>query len=191
MSRALTVHILAADTGLQPHVVRAAAEHFGASVTVTWVGNSGQVVNVLSSRPLHQVIVLSFHGDERGLLLPALAEECRGLYPFADVIRPADFAAFLALSGSVVVNLACMGGTPEMAEAFLACGAGAYIGASEYPDAAASTMYAVDFLYAYLLQHTGDVDSAHRSASGHDDDRRQFRLSVRPDPGRAQDGGDD
>ena len=173
------VHILAADTGLQPHVVRAAAEHFGASVTVTWVGNSSQVIEGLSLRPPPDVLVLSFHGDERGILLPPLGEERRHLYPYADVIRPTDFGEFLALEGSVVINHACLGGMPAMAEAFLAGGARAYIGAVDYPDAAASTKYALDFLYAYLLQHPQDVAKAHEAASDHEDDRRQFRMYAR------------
>ena len=173
-----SVHILAADTGLQPHVVRAAAEHFGASVTVTWIGNSAQVVDCLSSRPRREVIVLSFHGDERGLLLPALAEECRSLYPYGDVIRPADFNQFLALDGNVVLNPACMGGTSSMAEAFLSGGASAYAGPDDYPDAAASTKYVLDFLYAYLLQYVGDVVKAHEAASNSEDDRRMFKLYL-------------
>jgi hypothetical protein len=147
--RSVSVHILAADTGLQAHVIRAAAEHFGASVTVTWVGNSSQVVEFLSGRPSVDVIVLSFHGDERGLLLPSLAEECYHLYPYIEVIRPSDFAEFLDLTGSIVLNDACLGGTPEMAEAFLSHGASAYAGAADYPDAAASTKYVLDFLYGY------------------------------------------
>lgn len=172
----IQVHILAADTGLQPHVVRAAAEHFGASVTVTWVGNSAQVVDSLSGRPSHNVIVLSFHGDERGLLLPPLAEECRCLYPFADVIGPDDFAQFLDLSGSIVLNNACLGGTPAMAQAFVTRGAGAYIGADGSPDAAASTKYALDFLYGYLIQYPRDVDKSHEAAWVACDDRSLFGL---------------
>lgn len=171
-----SVHILAADTGLQPHVVRAAAEHFGASVSVTWVGNSAQVVEYLSSRPPQDVIVLSFHGDERGLLLPTLGEEVRSLYPYGEVIEPADFAEFLDLGGNVVLNHACRGGVPSMAEAFLAGGASAYAGADDYPDAAASTKYVLDFLYSYLLQDAGNVERAHRAASSAEDDRRLFKL---------------
>ena len=173
-----SVHILAADTGLQPHVVRAAAEHFGASVTVTWIGNSAQVVDCLSSHPRREVIVLSFHGDERGFLLPTLAEECRSLYPYGDVIRPADFNQFLALDGNVVFNHACMGGMSSMAEAFLSGGASAYVGADDYPNAAASTKYVLDFLYVYLLQHVGDVKTAHQAAATAEDDRRMFRLYL-------------
>ena len=173
-----SVHILAADTGLQPHVIRAAAEHFGASVTLTWIGNSAQVVDYLSGRPPQDVIVLSFHGDERGLLLPTLGEEARSLFPYGDVLEPADFAEFLKLEGSVVLNAACLGGTPAMAQAFLSGGASAYVGADGYPDTAASTKYVLDFLYSYLLQYVGDVESAHRAASTAEDDRRLFKLHL-------------
>ena len=173
-----SVHILAADTGLQPHVIRAAAEHFGASVTVTWIGNSAQVVDYLSSCPPQDVIVLSFHGDERGLLLPTLGEDVRSLFPYNEVIQPADFAEFLDLDGSVVLSAACLGGTPAMAQAFLSGGASAYVGADGYPDTAASTKYVLDFLYAYLLQHSGDVTRAHGAASTAEDDRRLFKLHL-------------
>ena len=176
MSSPATIHILATDTGLQPHAVRAVAEHFGAQVTMTWAGNSAQIMEYLSARPAVDVIVLSTHGDDQGMLLPPLAEECRGLFPYFDVIRPADFAEFLSISGSIVVNHACMGGTPEMAEAFLSGGASAYIGAKAYPDTAASTKYVIDFLYAYLIQFQGDVEKAHNSARSDGDDRRQFNL---------------
>jgi hypothetical protein len=46
---------------------------------------------------VHAVIVISGHGDERGLLLPELAEEVRSRYPYDEVIRPQDFAGFLQL----------------------------------------------------------------------------------------------
>ena len=176
MSKSITIHILAADTGLQPHVVRAAAEHYGATVSVTWVGNSSQVVDFLSSRPPHNVIILSFHGDDRGMLLPPLAEECRSLYPFFDVIRPADFARFLALDGSIVINHACSNGTPAMAEAFLSGGASAYVGAEGDPDTAASTKYVLDFLYGYLIEFGQDVEKSHQAARSGADDRGMFRL---------------
>jgi hypothetical protein len=173
-----SIHILAADTGLQPHVLRAAAEHFGASVTVTWVGNSAQVVDYLSSRPPQEVIVLSFHGDERGLVLPPLDEECRSLFPYLDVIRAEDFGQFLDLAGSVVLNNACLGGTPQMAEAFLVGGASSYIRAEDSPDTAASTKYVLDFLYGFLIQYPGDVEKSHQAARNAKDDRGMFSLYV-------------
>ncbi len=171
-----SVHILSIGTGLQAHAIRTAAEHFGASVTVTWVGNSAQVVDCLSIRPSADVIVLSAHGDERGMLLPHIDEKFSSLYPYSDAIRPADFAQFLALEGSIVLNNGCMGGTDEMAAAFLSCGATASVGATDYPDAAASTKYVLNFLYGYLIQYPQDVEKSHQAASEHEDDRRMFKL---------------
>jgi len=176
MSSPAIIHILATDTGLQAHAVRAVAEHFGAQVTMTWAGNSAQIVEYLSACPAVDIIVLSTHGDDHGMLLPPLAEECRGLFPYFDVIDPAGFKEFLSLTGSIVLNHACMGGTTEMAEAFLSGGASAYIGAQGYPDTAASTKYVIDFLYAYIIQGQGDVEKAHKAAWSDGDDRRQFKL---------------
>ncbi len=176
MSRSVTIHILAADTGLQPRVVRVAAEHYGATVSATWVGNSSQVVEYLSSRPPHDVIILSFHGDDQGMLMPALAEECRSLYPYFEVIRPADFARFLALDGSIVISHACRGGTPAMAEAFISGGTAAYVGAESDPETAASTKYVLDFLYGYLIEFSQDVEKSHLAAKSGADDRGMFRL---------------
>jgi hypothetical protein len=170
-----SVHIIAIETGLQPHVIRIAAEHWGAMATVTWVGNSAQVVDYLLGDATADVIVLAAHGDERGMLLPELADEFKPLYPYDTVIRPVDFAEFLRLRGNLILNLGCIGGTPEMAAAFLKHGANVYIGATDYPDGAASTKYAIDFLYAFLCRRMG-LEEAHQTASDHDDDRRMFRL---------------
>jgi hypothetical protein len=170
-----SIHVIAIETGLQPHVIRITAEHWGANVIVTWVGNSAQVVEYLSGDPTVDVIVLAAHGDERGMLLPELADEFKPLYPYDTVIGPVDFAEFLRLRGNVVLNLGCLGGTPEMATAFLEHGAKAYIGATDYPDVAACTKYAIDFLYS-LLYRRMVLEEAHRSASDQDDDRRMFHL---------------
>lgn len=164
---------------MQAHVLRAAAEHYGAFVTVTWIGNSIQVVDFLSSRPTNEVIILSFHGDERGLHLPSLGEDVSGAYPYGEAIRSTDFMEFLALNANVILNNACLGGTPEMAETFLSKGALAYVGAEGYPDTAASTKYALDFLYSYLIRIPGDIQQAHHAAHSEEDDRGMFRLYTR------------
>ena len=62
-----TLHIVAIGTG-EAHALRAAAEYWRAFVTVTWVGNSGQIVEYFSKCPVHDLIIIAGHGDERGLL---------------------------------------------------------------------------------------------------------------------------
>lgn len=171
----IKLHILAIDTGLEAHAFRAAAEYWGAFVTVTWVGNSRQVVDYLAGGPEHEAIFICGHGDERGLVLPTLAADLPRHYPYDEVIRPDDFTAFLRLNGNTVVNTSCLGGMPRLAEAFLASGAASYIGATGNPDGSAALMYGLDFLYNHI-QTSLRVEEAHQRASSYPDDRKQFTL---------------
>lgn len=170
----IKLHILEITTGLEVHAVRYAAEHWGMSVTVTWVGNSGQLVDFLSSSPEHDIILISGHGDERGLLLPELAEAVAANYPYHQVVRQTDFAEFLSLKDNVVINSSCMGGVQGMAEVFLAKGAKAYLAPKDFPSASISLMYLLGFLYAYM-SNDGDVDKAHAFALL-GDEQEQFTL---------------
>ena len=173
------LHLLVINTSLEGQALRAAAECWGADVTVTWVGNSRQVVEYLSQSPTQDVIVISGHGDERGLLLPELAEEIRNHYPYHEVIRPPDFADFLQLRGNLVINTSCMGGISSLAQVFLKRGARYYIGPTAYPEGDAVLMYMLEFFYHYFCTALG-VEEAHLKASNHDDDRKQFELYQAP-----------
>jgi hypothetical protein len=175
----IRLHLLVIGTGLEAHALRSVAEYWGADVTVTWVGNSGQIVAYLSQSPPHDVIVLSGHGDEHGLLLPGLVEEIRSHYPYHSVIRPEDFADFLHLKGNTVINTSCLGGMPSLAKVFLERGASFYIGPIDYPEGNATLMYILEFLYSYL-RNNQCVEDAHLKASSHDDDRKQFALYQSP-----------
>ena len=170
----IKLHILEIGTG-EAHALRSAAEYWGAFVTMTWVGNSSQIVEYFSHRPEQDLIIISGHGDARGLLLPELAEEVRSRYPYNDVLRPEDFAHFLQLAGNTIINTSCLGGMQHLADVFLQQGAAYYIGPTEYPEGSASLMYVLDFLYTYLL-HGQRVEEAHGKASNHSDDRKQFKL---------------
>ncbi len=171
----LKLHILEIGTGLEAHALRAASEYWGASVTVTWVGNSRQIVDYLAGGPEHEVIFICGHGDERELVLPTLAPNLRDHYPYHEVIRPDDFRTFLRLNGNTVVNTSCRGGMSQLAEAFLASGAGYYIGSTGDPAGSASLMYSLAFLYNYI-QTSGQVEEAHQQAASYPDDRKQFTL---------------
>jgi hypothetical protein len=139
------------------------------------VGNSAQIVEFMSGKPKHDIIAICGHGDERGLLLPELAEKVKNEYPYNDAIRPEDFAEFLNLNGNAVINSSCMGGVRSMADVFLACGARYYIAPNSYPEGNASLMYLLSFLYEYI-QSDRNVELAHQISSQHSDDRSQFIL---------------
>ncbi len=151
------VHIIEVTTGLEAHALRYAAECWGASVGVTWVGNAQQIVDVLSSKPVHDVLIISGHGDERGLLLPPLAAEIKERYPYNDVITPANFAEFVRLDGNIVINSSCSGGMPELAQVFLEARTRAYIGPEDYPHGSAALMYVL--LFCMLTCTTSEMST--------------------------------
>jgi hypothetical protein len=66
----LKMHIIAIETGSEPHAVRSAAEWWGVFVTMTWVGNSGQIVDYFAGQPDHDLIVISGHGVSAGCSCP-------------------------------------------------------------------------------------------------------------------------
>ena len=51
----LKAHIIALDTGNEPHAIRSAAEWWDLFVTMTWVGNSDQIVGYLAGQPDHDM----------------------------------------------------------------------------------------------------------------------------------------
>jgi len=60
----IKLHILKIGTG-EVHALRSAAEYWGDFVTVTWVGNSSQIVEYFSHYPDHDLIIISGHGSVR------------------------------------------------------------------------------------------------------------------------------
>ena len=172
-----SIHVLAVDSALETQALRAAAEYWGAAVTVTWVGNATDVVDYCASHPIHDVIIIAGHGDERGLLLPSLDESIKGNYPFIDVIRPNDFQTFLALEQNVVLSTACCGGNEKLAAVFLSCGARCYIGAEGYPDGNDALMYALEFLFQFLVRGCG-AEQAHQISASASDDRSLFCFKA-------------
>lgn len=170
-----TIHILEIETGNEAHAIRACAEYWGCAVTVTWCGNASQIVDYLSSRPAHDLIIISGHGDTSGLLLPVLHETLQDKHPYATRISPGQFREFVNLAGSTVLNLSCESGRELFAEAFLSCGAGFYLGPLGSPDGSDALMYALEFLHAFIVGGASIAD-AHMLAADHSDDRSLFRL---------------
>lgn len=104
------------------------------------------------------MIILAGHGDDQGLCLPELAEEIKASYKFQNRIRPQDFATFLSLPKSIVLNISCCGGSPPMAQAFIDSGCSYYIGHPGYPDGSSSLMSTLSFAYAVLVRRKSVPD---------------------------------
>lgn len=168
------VHILEIESSMEAQAMRSVAECFGAVVSVTWTGNSAQIVDFLSQTPAHELILICGHGDKRGVLLPELAEQVRARFPFNDVISPHDFAAFVRLNGNVVLSSCCATGTTEMARAFLENGAHFFIGPDDYPDGNMALLFEIVFVSRFLQE--GDVSAAFDDARRCVEGSEMFQL---------------
>jgi hypothetical protein len=169
-----TLHIIVTETGNEPHAIRSAAEWWQYDVTMSWVGNSQQIVDYLSSKPKHDLIIFSTHGIESGMALPELDPEIEKNYPYVHVITPDDFDHFVNLDNNTVINLSCVGGKNELAKVFLAHGAKFYIGDIGYQYGTDSLMFCLDMIY--YISKGKDVEEAFQIASQHLDPRQQFKL---------------
>jgi hypothetical protein len=56
VQHAIAIHIIDIAAGLEAHAVCYAAEYWGAFVTITWVGNSAQIVEFMSGKPKRDII---------------------------------------------------------------------------------------------------------------------------------------
>ena len=171
----IRIHILEIEAALEAQALRASAEYWGAQVGVTWVGNSAQIVDLLSQEPPHELILICAHGDQRGVLLPPLADEVKAHFPFHDVISPDDFASFMRLEGNVVLCSGCVTGTEAMARAFLSCGARSFIAPANYPDGSPALLFELMFVFTFL-KNGGDVQAAFDVANQQVEGDDRFRV---------------
>ncbi len=166
------IHILEIESALEAQALRAAGECWGAQVSVTWVANSSQVVDFLSQQPPHDLILICAHGDERGIVLPILADEVKARFPFSDALSPHDLETFVRLNRNVVLCSACSTGTDVMARAFLGNGARSFIAPAHFPEGDIALWFILNFVFAFL-KSDGNVEMAFEAAHrGVEDDDR-------------------
>lgn len=158
--------------------LRGVLERFGVRVNLFPIGRPRHLVDVLSgetARAPH--LVLSCHGDERGILVDELAPEIARGEPFTDVLTPPLLSTLADLRGRIVISSGCCTGSPAMARAFLRAEAAAYVAPDGYPSAKAALMFLTHLYYGLLEQGLVLPDAVER-ARGHDDDTRLFVLHA-------------
>ncbi len=160
----LAIDIVCIDDALEALAIRSVLERWGAKVTLHLVGQAADIVRILGgAEVISKHIILSCHGDERGLLLPELASSVEETQPYHKVLTAANLREFLRLPDCLVINTGCSLGTPEFAAAFLESGCEKYIGAADYPEGDWTLFYVLRFFYE-LLCYNRDAKEAHQRA---------------------------
>jgi hypothetical protein len=125
------VTIIAIADALEATAVRAVLEGLNYRVTTHWVGSRAEAIKLLTGElPIDDVVILSCHGDEHGILIPDEPS-----------ITPADVREHARLDGKTVVSLGCHTGSRDLSAAFRAAGTAHYLAPSDYPDGTAALAF--------------------------------------------------
>lgn len=146
------VAIVAVSEDSEAAVLRAMLEGFG-GIETEWlpIGRPSELGAILGGREtMARHLILSCHGDERGLLLPGLAEELAAEEPFADVLTSELASELISLPGRFVLSTGC--NTGALAPAFARSGARAFVAPSGSPEGAEALVFATVFSYQLLVQ---------------------------------------
>jgi hypothetical protein len=154
--------------------VRAGLECFGIRTRRTHVGQSRHLIAALSEKTGADFLLLLCHGDDGGIVLPELAEDVERYQPFHRRITPANLRDFARLDHKVVMATGCDTGHPGLAQAFLDCGAAAYIAPIGAPFGYAS--YFAPILLFYELTQRRSLDEAVARLRAHDTELSMWRL---------------
>jgi hypothetical protein len=154
--------------------LRAVLEQFGIRVQLFPVGQARHLVAALGAEARAPYVVLACHGDEGRILLGELAEEVERFQPVHGSLGPDEVRRFADLPGSVVICTGCDTGTPELADAFLAAGASAYLAPAGAPFGYAS-VFAPAFLF-YELTERRSLEQAVERLRAHDRELAMWRL---------------
>jgi hypothetical protein len=158
------VTLIAIADPLEATAVRAVLEGLNYRTTSHWVGSRAEAIKLLTGEiPTDQVVIVSCHGDEHGILLPD-----------EDPITPGDVRDHACLEGKTVVNLGCCTGSDDLSAAFRAAGTTSYVAPVDSPDGAAALAFVSNlfFLHTYGVP----LDEAVRRAAGFHPECEQFRL---------------
>jgi hypothetical protein len=156
--------------------IRAVLERFGIAVRLFRVGQARHLAAALSGEASAPHVVVACHGDAGRIVLPRLGEEIERLQPLHGTAGPDELRSFISMSpGAVVISTGCDTGTPELAGAYFAGGASAYLAPEGAPFGYASTFVPLLVFYELTEGRTLDEAVARLQADGELSMWRLFR----------------
>lgn len=154
--------------------VRSGLERFGVRTRRTKVGQARHLVAALTEKTQADFLLMLCHGDEGDIMLPELAGEVEQYQPFHGRVSPDDLRSFARLDGQVVIATGCETGHPDLAKAFLDCGASAYVAPTGAPFGYASYFAPISLFYDLAEKRSLDDAVAHLQA--HDSELNMWQI---------------
>jgi len=168
---------------LEAIALRSALEAFGVNVRCHFVGHVNALISYLNGDiSLSKTVIVSCHGEERGMVLPELSSDLEKTMPYHRFLTGTDCADFLKLNDQIILNTGCCLGTETFARSFIEKGAAAYIGFEGYPEGHAAVYQVISFLYFYLCYHHPLSVAFEKTVSLGDEDGK-FKLYQKENSG--------
>jgi hypothetical protein len=120
-------------------------------VNLVPIGRPQHFIDLVRS-PSDKYLIVSCHGDDRGVLFPELAEDIARHEPFGVACSPQEITRYAQFDQQVVVSTGCMSGTDPFAEAYLETGAAAYVAPRGYPEASSAFFFTTQLFYGLLVR---------------------------------------
>ncbi|GAA3130952.1 hypothetical protein JOF29_007537 [Kribbella aluminosa] len=157
--------IIAVGDALEANAVRATLEGLNYRTTTHWVGSRAELLELLAGEiPTDETVILSCHGDERGILVP---EE--------PPITAADIHTHAHLAGKTIINLGCE--TSHLAPAFRTAGTTHYVAPTASPDGTAALAFVTNLFF--LRTYNSPLPEAVQRAAAFHPECEQFELFQR------------
>jgi hypothetical protein len=161
--------------GGEPYLYRLLIEQLGGTVHMHLCGTPGDFLKVIAQgKSAAPYMVIECHGVDEGLVFGEYADFIDTSMLADGNMPPAVIAEHVDLPGRIVINEACGGGEPPMAEAFMKGGLEAYIGTVEpIPDGSAGPLFIAHFFYQ-LHRVKCTAREAWERAAAYDKDSRLY-----------------
>ncbi len=174
-----TVDIIEVTTGLEAHAIRGVLEVLGLQTRIHYIGNVKHLISLLQNPTyLYKTVILCCHGDQAGLCIPELAPELEASMPHQKRLSSNDLLAMLNLNDQTIINTGCCLGSEEFANSFLAKGAKAYLGITDYIAGEAIIPFMINLFYFQFCKSL-PINQAFEKAQNIDTDMKMFKLWSR------------
>lgn len=164
-SQDMKVDIIVMYEALESLAIRSLLESLGIQVRIHYVGNVQQLVYLLQQEELHKIVILSCHGDEEGLILPALSNDLELQMQYHNHLKSSDFLQFLNLHEQIIINTGCCLGSAEFSGNFITKGASAYIGSVDYIEGGVLVIFMITLLYYFLSKKVPLIEAFERACN--------------------------
>lgn len=170
--------IVGPEVGNEPEAIRQTAEYFGYQVVMKYLGRPNDFLKLLRGEdPLFNGLetwILSVHGDDGKFIMPELDPSIYQEHEPRHPVGAETLADQITLNQQLILNTGCTLGSTFIAELFIANGAKAYIGTTDYVEGNAALLFTTRFLYEW--EKGARISTAFKRAAATDEETGLFRL---------------